>query len=35
MDINKNPNLLVGDVFMHVSVSQKERRYGFLLSCVA
>lgn len=35
MDINKTPNLFVGDVFMHVLVLQKEHCRSFLLSCVA
>lgn len=35
MDINKSPNLVVGDVFMHILLSQKELGSSFLLSCVA
>lgn len=35
MDINKTPNLFVGDVFVHVLVSQKEHWRSFLLSLVA
>lgn len=35
MDINKTPNLFVGDAFVHVLVSQKEHCCSFLLSCVA
>lgn len=35
MDINKTPNLFVGDSFVHVLASQKEHCCSFLLSCVA
>lgn len=35
MDINKTPNLFVGNVFMHILVLQKEHCCSFLLSYVA
>lgn len=33
MDINKNPDLVVGDIFMCILLSQKELGFSFLLSC--